>query len=173
MSLGNLSALPALDSFVARVRNDLGQLRAGQQHAVLLIALDPRDEGADDAVGAAICGRLLDELPTKSAACGLSSTRLAVWVPRCTHIEALTLARLMRSAVARASQRRNDSNDVLTSIDPAQRVPCAVGIVFANQNNWDPNALLRTAEVTAALALIGNADSIKIAEQLRRPVASG
>ena len=166
------TVLPALDSFVARVKNDLGQLRAGQQHAALLIAFDPRDDALTPEVGASILGKVLEELPTKSAACELVQHKLAVWLPRCTRDEALTLARLMRSTVNRVAKRRQAVDQVLTSIDPAQRVPCAIGVVFANQNNWDPDALLRSAEVTAALALIANADSIKVAQQLRRPVAT-
>lgn len=170
MSEQGQSVLPALESFLARVKDDLGQLRTGQQHAMLLIAVDPRRDSAESGLGDSLERQLLDELPTKAGACSLHSSKMAVWLPRCTHDEALALARLLRASVTRAGQRQNARAGVLTSIDPAERIPCALGLVFANQNNWDADALLRTAEITAALALVGNADSIKVAEQLRRSV---
>ena len=167
----NLDAMSARESFGARIRGDLAQLRSGQQHACLLVALDPKADTAEDSVDDSVLGKLLDELPTKTVACGVNTHKLAVWLPRCSHNEAMTVARLVRSTIARVSVIRDTSADnVLTTIDPSKRIPCAIGLVFANQNNWEPDALIRTAEVTAALALIANTDSIKVAEQMRRPL---
>ncbi len=163
------NAQPALDAFLGRVSDDLAQLRLGQQHAAVVLALavnkpNPR-------FSPALLERLLGELPTKAAAASLGNSKLALWVPRTTKEETLVIARLLRSSVTRSPQR-TDQSSPLTPIDLTQKLGCSLGIVFANQDNWDADALLRTADVTAGLALLADSNRIKIADQVRRNPAA-
>ncbi|MEO1037381.1 MAG: hypothetical protein AAFX44_17625 [Pseudomonadota bacterium] len=160
------NALPGLDSFLTRVDSDLTQLRVGQQHAMICVVLGKADNDHAFRFDGAEIDRIRGEIPTKATTYAIAAKKLIVWLPRCTRDEAMTLARLLRVSVTNAGAA--DAGNVLLPVDVDGQRACAIGVVFANQSNWQADALLRTADVTASLALVSNANTIKVAEQLRR-----
>ncbi|MEM8983268.1 MAG: hypothetical protein AAGC71_09590 [Pseudomonadota bacterium] len=158
--------LPTFGSFSDKIRDDLDALRPGQQHAMCVVIVADVDADTEARAAQAIAAAIA-ELPAKAMTGQITANKLGIWLPRATRDEALTYARLLRAAIARAAYRV-ESESVLAPLDINGERSCAVGVVFANQNNWSTETLIATAEITAALAMNTKSGSIKIADQHKR-----
>ncbi len=138
-----------LPSFGTIIQDDIDRLRPGQAHALLHVRCT---KGSFDAN---ILERIWSELPTKARTSKSSDTAVLIWLPQTTATQASTQARLIRQMLA-----------PLKAIDAKGQNNYALGVVSVNRSNWNWEAVLRTAEVTAAYASISGTNSIRVVNQI-------
>ncbi len=144
----------------ARISRDLGDLSPGQRGALIHVrfaqAINPSQPADQKLVRA-----LEAELPAKAMLEAQDSGSVAVWVPRTSEVDATTIARVLR----RIALQHKTPDDSAEHQFPTER-QFALGVVLVDHPNWEHSALLGTAEVTSAMALLAGVHQVRFAQQI-------